>query len=353
MSLDIPLTDYTTYVPTAHVEGNLRAWGDPAFEELFEAWARAFCAYHPEVKPSHFLRGTSTAVGALYTNTAEIGLFGREIRKLEVTSWKRIFSHEPLGFAIATGAYATFAKTVAVAILVNSANPLEGITFEQLDAVYSADRRRGAEAPLRTWGDLGVEDPEWRDRAIVAYGLDPDTGTAQHFRQRVLLNGAWSPTAALPPGAPTRMYAGSGGHAADALVEALQTVPEAIGIAGFRNVNEHLKALRVAEDGPFVDGTLETVRDRTYPLSRDVYCFVRDAPHAHWNPVVREFLSFVLSREGQNIVGQEGDYLPLPASRAEGELLRLSDLSTPEGCLDASEPVRADALTLEVTVDTL
>jgi phosphate transport system substrate-binding protein len=69
------------------------------------------------------LRGTSTAVGALYTHVVDIGLFGREIPKLERTSWKRIFDHKPEGFAIATGSFDTFAKTVAVAVLVTAANP--------------------------------------------------------------------------------------------------------------------------------------------------------------------------------------------------------------------------------------
>jgi phosphate transport system substrate-binding protein len=329
VSIDTPTYEYTSYAPTVPVEGQLRAWVDPAFEELFDGWAKAFRLYHPKVTTSHFLRGTSTAVGALYTDTADIGLFGREIRKLEVTSWKRIFSHEPLGFAIATGAYATFAKTVAVAILVNRANPLDEISLQQLDALYSARRLRGAAETVRTWGDLGVQDPQWRDRAVVAYGLDPDTGTAQHVRQRVLLNGPWAASVGLPPGAPTRMYAGSGGHAADALVDALAREEDALGIAGFRNVDENIKALRVGADGPAVEGTLETVRDRTYPLGRDVYCFVRDAPHTTWNPVVREFLTFVLSREGQDVVGEEGDYLPLPEHRADTELVRLTQLSSP------------------------
>jgi phosphate transport system substrate-binding protein len=318
----------TDYAPEESLSGPLRVWGDPAFEKLFDGWAEAFVQFHPDVEPSRFLKGTSTAVGALYTDTADIGLFGREIRKLERTSWKRIFDHQPEGFAIATGAYDTFAKTVAIAILVNSANPIERLTLTQLDALYSAARRRGAPAAAYTWGDLGVTEEGWYDRQIVIYGLDPDTGTAQHFRLRVLEDGPWSPAAVLPPGAPDRMYAGSGGHAADALVAALANNEGAIGIAGFRNVDERLKALALSEEGgEYVSGTPETVRNRSYPLSRDVYCFVRDAPHTEWNTVVREFLRFVLSPQGQAVVEQEGDYLPLPDHLLTKEHNRLLELS--------------------------
>jgi phosphate transport system substrate-binding protein len=211
-------------------------------------------------RADHFLAGTSTAVGALYTRTADIGLFGREIRKLKVTAWKRIFSHQSLGFAVATGAFDVFAKTVAIAMLVNRTNPLAEISLAQLDAIYSQDRKRGAPAPIRTWGQLGL-DGEWRDAPIKIYGLDLDTGTAQHFRQRVLLQGNWAEEAELPAGAPTQMYAGSGGHAAEALVRALEADPLAVGIGGFRNITSELKALAVSEDdGPAVEAAGMTSR---------------------------------------------------------------------------------------------
>lgn len=318
-------TDLPPYQPESSVSGTLVAWGDPAFESLWLGWARAFGQYHPGLRFDHFLAGTSTAVGALYTKTADIGLFGREIRKLERTSWKRVFSHQPLGFAIATGAFDVFAKTVAVAMLVHRENPVRSVTFSQLDAIYSQDRRRGAPEPIRTWGQLGATG-KWADAPIHIYGLDPDTGTAQHFRMRVLLDGRWADEAVLPPEAPTEMYAGSGGHAAEALVRALRDDPLALGIAGFRNRTDTISALSVAEndeDEP-VEGTRETTRSRRYPLSRSVYAFVREQADTAWDPKVREFTRFLLSREGQAVVAEEGDYSALPADLAARELNRVA-----------------------------
>jgi phosphate transport system substrate-binding protein len=71
------------YEPAGPVSGTLVAWGDPAFEALWRNWTTVFSEYHPRATFDHFLVGTSTAVGALYTKTADIGLFGREIRRLE------------------------------------------------------------------------------------------------------------------------------------------------------------------------------------------------------------------------------------------------------------------------------
>ncbi|GAP60698.1 phosphate-binding protein PstS [Arthrobacter sp. Hiyo1] len=317
------------YEPRGELSGRLVAWGDPAFQELWDGWIRRFGEFHPGLEPDSFLRGTSTAVGGLYTGVADIGLFGREIRKLERTSWKRIFDHQPEGFAIATGAFDTFAKTVAVAVLVNAENPIAELSFSQLDAIYSAERRRGCPEPITRWGQLGLTG-EWTDAPIHAYGLDRDTGTAQHIWLRVLQEGPWSDRAILPEGAPTRMYAGSGGHAAEALVTTLENDRYGIGLAGFRNLTGALKAVPISEDpGPAVAGTRETTASREYPLSRSVYAFVREAPHSRWDPKVKEFMRFVFSREGQSVVAAEGDYLPLPESIAGPELERLMNLSSP------------------------
>ena len=317
------------YEPHRELNGKLVAWGDPAFQELWDGWVERFREFHPGLEFDSFLRGTSTAVGGLYTGVADIGLFGREIRKLERTSWKRIFDHQPEGFAIATGAFDTFAKTVAVAVLVNAENPITELSFAQLDAIYSAERRRGYPEPIITWGQLGLTG-EWADAPIHAYGLDRDTGTAQHMWMRVLQEGPWSDRAVLPEGAPTRMYAGSGGHAAEALVTALEKDRYGIGLAGYRNLTDGLKAVAISEgSGPAVEGTRETTASREYPLSRSVYAFVREAPNTRWDPKVKEFMRFVLSRDGQSVVAAEGDYLPLPESVAGPELERLVKLSSP------------------------
>ena len=312
--------DMPAYQSKQQVSGQLTVWGDDALQGLMTLWAGDFQRVQPGVTFHIFLRGTSTAVGALYTGTAQIGLFGREIRPLEVVSWKRLFSYPPLGFTIATGSYDQFAKTVAVAVLVNRDNPLQRISLRQLDAIYSRDRRRGAPTRIHVWGQLGLTGA-WANRPINVYGLDENTGTAQYFASRVLEEGRWNCDLELPAGAPQTMFRGSGGKAADALVEALQHDPYAIGIGGFRNAGSGLKALAVGEkdSGPFIQGTKSTVADRSYPLSRNIYLFVNKNPAKAWDPKVEEFLRFVLSRQGQAGVAEEGGYLPLPpATVVEG-----------------------------------
>jgi phosphate transport system substrate-binding protein len=317
------LTGLAPYRPVARATGTIVTWGDPAFGKMMEGWVDGFRTFQPGVRFETFLRGTSTAVGALYTGIAQLGLFGREVRRLERTSWKRMFPYQPSEFTVATGSYNEFAKTVAVAVLVNADNPLTGITLQQLDAIYSRDRKRGAPAPIRRWGQLGLSG-EWEGKPVTIFGLDEDTGTANHLQSRLLLDGRWAADVELPPGAPTEMYAGSGGHAADALAQALLADRYAIGFGGFRNLAPGLKALAVADDGGrYVEGTRETVASREYPLSRSVYAVVDKAPDAVWDPKIREFMSFVLSREGQQAVAAEGGYLPLVARIVQAERAKL------------------------------
>ena len=306
------------------VSGEIVCWGEPPFEKVVDEWGKEFDARHPDIKVRHFLKGSATSVGALYTGVANVGLLGRELHRNEIVTWKRIFPYEPLVFAVATGSFDRFAETVAPAIVVNARNPISGISFKQLDAIYSYDRRRGAPEHISTWGQLGVAG-EWSRQPITIYGLDPDTGTADFLKTLVLKDGRWSYDARIPKGAPDARYSGSGRDAADALVRAIENDPYAIGIAGFRNLTAKLKALPVSEAdaGPFVAGSLETVMDRTYPLSRNVYLFVNKNPKKAWDPVVLEFVKFVLSLEGQEAITRAGVYYPLPRERLEQERRKL------------------------------
>ena len=70
-------------------------------------------------------------------------------------------------------------------------------------------------------------------------------------------------------------------------------------------------ALAAREGAPYVMPTLRTVQDRTYPLSRSVYIYINRAPGKPLEPRQREFLRYILSREGQQAVVRNANYLPL------------------------------------------
>jgi phosphate transport system substrate-binding protein len=84
------------------------------------------------------------------------------------------------------------------------------------------------------------------------------------------------------------------------------------------NLPPELKVLELARDdkGPYYAYTYETLRNRTYPLYDEIYAYA-DHPKGRLDPKVREFLRFIVSREGQAEIQRDGKYLPLTAKVAE------------------------------------
>jgi phosphate transport system substrate-binding protein len=75
-------------------------------------------------------------------------------------------------------------------------------------------------------------------------------------------------------------------------------------------------ALAYKNGGPYVDLTIENVQKRTYPMYADVFFFVNRVPGKPLDPKVKEFVRYVLSKEGQAQVMRDGKYLPLTAQVA-------------------------------------
>jgi phosphate transport system substrate-binding protein len=82
-------------------------------------------------------------------------------------------------------------------------------------------------------------------------------------------------------------------------------------------------ALANKSGGPYVPYTMETVRARTYPLYDEIYMYVDQAQDKSIDPKVKEFLRFVVSREGQEAVMRDGKYLPLTAAVVREQLKKL------------------------------
>src|SRR5262249_9066521 len=95
-------------------------------------------------------------------------------------------------------------------------------------------------------------------------------------------------------------------------------MPQAKGIDGIKAI-----ALAPREGGPYVTPSVETFCDRTYPLVRNIYIYLNRKPGTPLDPKLSEFLRYVLSREGQDIVQKNGSYLPLTTAVASEQLRKL------------------------------
>jgi phosphate transport system substrate-binding protein len=308
------------YRPAAPLKGVVRVMGNNHMETLMHLWEESFHRYHPDVIFQNKYLGTANAIAGLYLETADVALMGREIFPIEDVAYRKAFPSGALDVAVATASYNVPLETFAFAIFVNRTNPLEKITLRQLDAIFGCERKLGAPAPIRTWGDLGLTG-EWAARPIQLHGYEIPTGLGYFFQTKVL-GGSHKWNCGLNEYA--NEYASDGkllANAGDRIVRAIESDPVAIGFCGFGHIASGVKALALSEnDGPYVTLDRKNVESRIYPLTRTVYFFVNRQPS---NPAVTEFLRYVLSGAGQREVARQNVYLPLPAGFVRTELAKL------------------------------
>lgn len=319
------------YEPQAKVAGTIRIWGHGAYErkrdfigELVNAWEQGFRQFEPGVHFENHLVGTAAAIGALYTGRGDLALMGREIWPPEAAAFKEVFGYPPTGIDVVTGSLDVRNRDYALVVFVHRDNPIRGLTLPQLRSIFAVPDRPGAHA-AHTWGDLGLTGA-WRNRPIHRYGLPISRGFARFFEQRVF-GGAelWQPSlrefADLP---------GSKGGATDGgqrMLDAMASDPGSIGYAGLLYHNAELRPVALAERAgtPYIEPTRATVMDHSYPLTRMVTMFLNRPPGKPVDPKLREFLRYVLSRQGQQAVLRHGrGYLPVLAPSAALELEKLN-----------------------------
>jgi phosphate transport system substrate-binding protein len=311
-----PVAGIPAYKPVEGLSGHLQSIGADTMETLMKYWIEDFQKCYPNIKLDMEAKASGTAGPALTNGTADLGPIAQEMLPGEEQEFVKKFGYKPYAIRVAGGSYRTPGKTHAIAFFVNSRNPIEKLSYEQVDAIFTSTRKRGYKEATK-WGDVGATG-EWADKPIHLWGLIRPNGIAHFLEQRVLEGGEWK------SGIEERTTVGSLA-ALDATNQGVAKDPYAIGYAGFGNVMSGVKAVALAEksSGPYYKGTFEEVLEQKYPLSRVIYIYVNKAPGKPLDAKVREFLKFVLSAKGQEDVVKEGIFLPLPLSMDKEELAKL------------------------------
>lgn len=299
----------------------MRIWGHGSrganyAGSLLGMWNSDFTRLHPGARIDVSLSGDSAAIGGLYTGAADVALMGREIWPIELEGFEQAAGHQPLEISVMTGSLDVARHSFALVIYVHKDNPLSRFTLTQVDAIFGADHRRGA-ANIRTWGDLGLRG-EWAAHAIHLYGFAIQQDFSQFFQQAVM-GGSKKWNCNLHEFR-DRGSVDAGQQILDALAQDRYGI--AISSMAYRNQNTRVMAL-AAHGDDYVIPTRETVMARQYALTRPVSMVVNRDPGAPLDSRIKEYLSFVLSREGQRRVAQDGGYLPLPEAIAEQERKKL------------------------------
>ena len=317
------LAEIPAYEPRDVPPGVIRSWGHVFLKKIMASWEQSFEEYHPDITFSDNLVSSAAATGALFTNTADLGILGREIRPMEVAGYSRVMKQKPFPFEVMTGSYANADKSVALGIFVHKDNPLTGISFAQLDAIFGGEHLRGQRSNIRTWGQLGLTGA-WANRPINVYMGELDAAPAFYLSQQVM-RGSMLWNEHLKHFDDLNRPDGTVYEAQQHIVDVLAEDPAGIAVsgAGCRNPGVKLIAVGVNDDGPYIYATPETVQARTYPLARSVWIYTNQGTGHPLDPRVREFLRFIFSRQGQELVREEGEYLPLTPELAAAQLKKL------------------------------
>jgi phosphate transport system substrate-binding protein len=315
------------YAPAASVSGTITLWGHGSFKRdfmgrLVSVWIEGFRKRHPDVRFVYRMYGTASAIGALCTGAGNLAILGEEISPEAALAFRRAKGYAPTEIPVATGSLDVNFFDYAHMIFVRKDNPIEKLTLAQLEAIFGTEHKRGPRN-IRTWGELGAGG-EWEGRRIQPYGWKVDEDFALFFREAVLENShRWNPD--IREYAHTVRADGTQYDHGQQILDALARDPGGIAVSNVRYANPQVKEVALARDdgGPYRLATTASLIAQEYPLVRIIPAFVDRPPGQPLDPAVREFLRFVLSREGQQALLQESGYLPLGPDAIREALERL------------------------------
>jgi len=292
--------DLASYKAVSGVSGNISSVGSDTLNNLMTHWAEGFSRFYPNARVQIEGKGSSTAPPALISGTAQLGPMSREMKGTELDAFEKKYGYKPTPIRTSVDALALF---------VNKDNPIKCLSFKQVDGIFSKTRRQGGE-DVATWGRLGLTG-EWANKPISLYGRNSASGTYGFFKEHVMKNGDYKDTVKEQPGSA-------------AVVQGVTVDRYAAGYSGIGYATAGVKAVPLSEKdgGKCVEATADNSYSGAYPMARFLFVYINKAPGKALDPLTREFVKVIVSREGQEGVIKDG-YFPVPASIAKEELSKI------------------------------
>ena len=339
------LSDLPPYKPEVKIIGSLRIVGSE-LKNATQYLADGFRKFHPEARVSvNIMTSSEGGIAGLYCGISDVAPMGDDAKITDQMPFFNTFGYMPTEISVATGGSEKRGSLWAWAIVVNKDNPLEEISLDELDRVFGSERTggwelvnnnylytskyaRGAETNIRKWDQLGLKGSEFAGKEIETFGYCAQGFEIAIMRAWFHWSNKWNPNFKQYVEAKQATPDAAGAAvASERALEDLSKNKYAIGIAALMHVKDYpnVKVLRISprKGAPAVALTPENVANRTYPLIRDGYFYINKAPGQPLDPKVREFMRFVLSREGQEIIARVGYYYPLPAAYLKEQLKKL------------------------------
>ncbi|MCU0858665.1 MAG: phosphate ABC transporter substrate-binding protein [Pontiellaceae bacterium] len=298
VAVDAGLPDYKA---VQGVSGTIKSIGSDTMNNMMALWAEGFKKMYPNVQVEIEGKGSSTAPVALIEGTATFGPMSRSMKQLEIDGFVAKYGYKPTELPTSID---------MLAVYVHKDNPVKALSMTQVDAIFSKNRKLGNAEDITGWGQLGLTG-DWANLPISLYGRNAASGTYGYFKEHALGKGDYKDSVKEQPGS-------------SAVVQGVATDKGAIGYSGIGYKTADVRALPLAQDAfsyP-VDPTPENAYTGEYPLSRYLYLYVNVKPGSELDPLRREFIKYVFSKQGQMDVVKDG-YFPVTATIARKTLQSL------------------------------
>jgi phosphate transport system substrate-binding protein len=288
------------YKKVSGISGNVSSVGSDTLANMMTFWAEDFKRTYPNVNVQIQAAGSSTAPPALTEATSNLGPMSRKMKSREIEAFQKRYGYKPTRVRVAIDALAVF---------VHKDNPIEGLTIAEVDAVFSSNRKCGADKDVNRWGDLGLSGA-WTGKDVQLYGRNSVSGTYGYFKKKALCKGDFKNSVNEQPGSAS-------------VVQSVSTSLNGIGYSGIGYRTSGVRALPLAKKGSnYVEASMKNAVSGKYPLSRYLYVYVNKHPSKPLPPMEAEFLKMILSKSGQAIVEKDG-YIPLPSTVVAKEFKKL------------------------------
>lgn len=292
------------YAAVGDLSGSLTTVSSDALSKLMGLWTEWFAQHYPAVKFHVDTKDSGAAVEALIEGAAPFVPMSRLMTTGELQRFETKYKYQPTAYAVAVD---------ALVLYVHKDNPIEGLTMDQVDGLFLKMPRHGGK-PYTHWGQLDVAG-DWAEAPITLYGPPATSGTYAFFKEHLLNRGfavsvqpqmgAFRDDLKEQPSLP-------------AVVQRIEEDRRGIGFGGSELTASTVRILPLAEDefSPFIEPTVKNVTSRRYPLRRYLYLYVNQPRrkllpgNKALPPLVREFLLYVHSQEGQAAVLKSG-YAPV------------------------------------------
>jgi phosphate transport system substrate-binding protein len=286
------------YIKVSGVSGNIKSIGSDTLNNLMTLWAEGFHSQYPGVKIEIEGKGSSTAPPALIEGASQFGPMSREMKPKEKDAFEKKFGYKPSHIRVAVDALAVF---------VNKDNPIKSLTLQQVDAIFSKNRKGGFPGNIKTWGELGLKGA-WADQPISLYGRNSASGTYGYFKKVALFKGDYKDSVKEQPGS-------------SAVVQSVASDKYGIGYSGvgYKTADVRTVPLAVEAGEESFEANAENAYSGDYPLSRFLYIYINKKPKHSIDPLRGEFVKYIFSKQGQTVVIKDG-YYPVSNFIAENDL---------------------------------